>query len=463
LNKNQRIMTSKTPHRLSTEYLIVGGGIVGSSLAYSLAKLDKNVILVEKDFIGSGSTGMSAGTIFCAGYGNRTEPALTSAMETRNTIRELESKGYPCGYHETGSLQIAMTPEENELLKTKATYFKENGYSVDFLETHNDVIKLEPGLSKSVTSALYAPMSGFVDPMATANAFAIAAMDCGATVVENAEVTGLKQTVDGLYEVSFDKAATASLKAAGVESVAQEDGKFVTKTNMQEDGKFVTKTNMQEDGKLVTKTNMQEDGKLVTKTNTRQDDKLVVTAECVVLATGTYPDKLLAGFQKDEQIETVVTKGQVWVSEKMPKNTLNHVIFTTGSHLHWSNNPGKGQFTHDIDGVQHVDHAYGKPMPDGTILFGGDRIPCNGGPDYSENTASLRRNQDYVSSFLPILKNSAQGSWVGMMPFTKTGEIYNCPINHSLYPGLWFLGGFGPHGIMHGPGFAKALAENLTK
>ena len=52
-----------------TDYLIIGGGIIGTTAAYLLSKIDKNVILADMDFIGSGSTGLSAGTILCVGNG----------------------------------------------------------------------------------------------------------------------------------------------------------------------------------------------------------------------------------------------------------------------------------------------------------------------------------------------------------------------------------------------------------
>ena len=115
--------------------------------------------------------------------------------------------------------------------------------------------------------------------------------------------------------------------------------------------------------------------------------------------------------------------------------------------------------THDSEGNQIVDHVYGRPMGNG-VLFGGDRILDK---SYQEDTVSLKRNQEYVCSFLPGVCDLEKQFWTGLMPFTWSGKVYSEAVSLTEYPGLWFIGGFGPHGIMNGPGLAKQFAEEITQ
>jgi glycine/D-amino acid oxidase-like deaminating enzyme len=175
------------------------------------------------------------------------------------------------------------------------------------------------------------------------------------------------------------------------------------------------------------------------------------------LSTGVSM-KLLNQYKKAPKIYPV--KGQIWITEELPKNTLNKVIFNSSSKKYWAKHQVKDtpwNCSHDTSGKQYVDHSYGRQMIDGRILFGGDRIPttCN---DYSENNASIIRNQKYVSTFLPLIKSTPiEGYWTGIMPFTKNG----IPVISKLSKHVWFVGGFGPSGIMQGPGYSKMFIQEL--
>ena len=363
-------------YTFNTDFLIIGGGIIGTSAAYILSKLGKSVILVEKESIAAGSTGMSAGTIFCAGKGKI--PELNQTMKTRELLLELKLQGYDCGWRPTGALQIATSVSEKNHLREKFKHWINNGHNhLEFLNTQQ-VQALEPRLNQNVLAAIHSPLSGHVDPNLTARAFADAALDHGATLIENAEATQIKQIGDK-YKTTFNH-------------------------------------------------------------------NLEITSKSIILATGVS-SHLLKYFKDHLVPKITAVKGQIWKTDNHNQKPLNKVIFTCGSHLFWSQcQTTPPNCTHQ-EGKQLVDHAYGKQTIDGSIIFGGDRIPSN---DFSEDLTSLERNQKYVSQFLPNLKPDQY--WTGLMPFSSTGKSICKLINPILYPNVWFVGGFGPHGIMEGPG-----------
>src|SRR5437867_3359408 len=97
----------------TADYLIIGGGIVGCSIAYHLAKRGaKNIAVVEQAALGSGSTAKAAGGIraqFAA------EVTIRMSLYAQNIYRHFEEEfGVTADYHEVGYLFLLSTAEELE-------------------------------------------------------------------------------------------------------------------------------------------------------------------------------------------------------------------------------------------------------------------------------------------------------------------------------------------------------------
>ena len=76
----------------------------------------------------------------------------------------------------------------------------------------------------------------------------------------------------------------------------------------------------------------------------------------------------------------------------------------------------------------------------------------------------LERNIEYVREFFPNVGNySLAGTWAGIMGFSVDGKPLIGELDELGYPGLWLAAGFGPHGIMEGPGAARALADMICR
>jgi len=367
-----------------TDYLIIGGGILGTTAAYLLSKIGKEVILVEKDFIGSGSTGLSAGTILCIGNGKIED--YNYNMKTKDLIIELKNKGFSSDYLESGALQIGLNLNEKDFLEKQYNYLINNNHNqISFIDSNSEIKKLEPNLNNNVLAAIYSPLSCHVNPMKLAKSFSDASLENGSIIFENTKAIDI---------------------------------------NLNKDKTFTTNFN----------------------------NNLEIISDSILITTGFG----LNNFKNIKLPKINYIKGQIWKTEKKPLGYLNNIIFTSGSYLFWnSNNTNPSYCTHQ-NNKQLIDHAYGKQNLDGTIIFGGDRIPMKS-VNYTEDLKSLNRNKNYVSTFLPNLYSDE--FWTGIMPFSNDGK----PICKQLYPNLWFIGGFGPNGIMQGPGFIHNWIKNKLK
>jgi len=166
--------------------------------------------------------------------------------------------------------------------------------------------------------------------------------------------------------------------------------------------------------------------------------------------------------------EFLFVKGQVWFLQcddisKLPKK----VIYTPTSKIAWIDKSAEGRVdcvnvSHDpVSGERFTDHAYGATVPEG-LRFGGDRIIVNSPHDIEIDADSLQRNMDFAKKIYPpeVAQHFSMetcGYWAKAMAFTKSGR----PVSQPLAEGLWFIGAFGPKGIMMGPAYAQHLATRI--
>lgn len=102
--------------------VVVGGGIVGCSVAYHAAQTQRklgepvSVAVIERQAVGSGASGLSAGTIWAAGLPHHgTELGYDAAVlgaATVDILKALELRGFDCRFRQTGALTVATTAEQ---------------------------------------------------------------------------------------------------------------------------------------------------------------------------------------------------------------------------------------------------------------------------------------------------------------------------------------------------------------
>jgi dimethylglycine dehydrogenase len=190
--------------RTTARVVVIGGGVVGCSVLYHLTKKGwKDVMLLERDQLTSGSTWHAAGG-FHTLNGDPNVAMLQSY--TVGLYKELEEiSGQSCGLHLSAGIMLADTPERMEFLKTTVAKGR-------YLGMHTEIISVQEAKKyfplideKHFIGALLDPNEGHLDPSGTTYAYAKAAKLAGATIEVQTKVESLRQKPDGGWLVHTNK------------------------------------------------------------------------------------------------------------------------------------------------------------------------------------------------------------------------------------------------------------------
>jgi dimethylglycine dehydrogenase len=188
----------------SAKAVVVGGGVVGASMLYHLAKIGwTDALMLEKSELTSGSTWHAAG-----GMHTFNGEANISRLQkyTIDLYREIEAlSGQSCGLHPNGGLMLAATQGELDSLKlicSRARYLGMETQMISLDEAH----RLNPLIDTShFIGALWRADGGHCDPSGTTHAYVKAARKLGASVERFTRVLALGQRRDGTWDVVTDK------------------------------------------------------------------------------------------------------------------------------------------------------------------------------------------------------------------------------------------------------------------
>jgi sarcosine oxidase subunit beta len=201
----------------TADVIIIGAGVIGCSIAYHLAKMGcRNVVVLEKDSIGSGSTGKCAGGIR---QQFSTEINIQLSMESVKFFRTFEQEtGHPADLRQNGYLMLATTEEELEAFQRSVILQRKLGLEV-YLLSPGEAKEIVPPLNiQDVLGATYCPSDGYADPYSVVQGFASAAKTLGVKIYEDTEVIGLRQKerrVQGVLTASGEFTAPVLVDAAG--------------------------------------------------------------------------------------------------------------------------------------------------------------------------------------------------------------------------------------------------------
>jgi dimethylglycine dehydrogenase len=188
----------------SAQVVVIGGGVVGASVLYHLAKIGwADVLLLEKSELTSGSTWHAAG-----GMHTFNGEANISRLQkyTIDLYRELEAQsGQSCGLHANGGLMLAANQGELDSLRlicSRARYLGMETAMISLAEAQ----RLNPLIDPAYfIGALWRADGGHCDPSGTTQAYVKAARLLGAAVERFTRVTALRQRPDGSWDVETDK------------------------------------------------------------------------------------------------------------------------------------------------------------------------------------------------------------------------------------------------------------------
>ncbi len=184
--------------------VVIGGGVVGCSVLYHLTKGGwKDVVLVERDQLTSGSTWHAAG-----GFHTLNGDPNVAKLQgyTIGLYDELERiSGQSCGLHRTGGLLLADTPERMEWLKMAHGRARYLGLETELL-TPKEAKKLLPLIEERYfVGAMLDAADGNLDPSGTTHAYAKSARIGGAEIYLQTRVTALERRAGGTWKVITDK------------------------------------------------------------------------------------------------------------------------------------------------------------------------------------------------------------------------------------------------------------------
>uniref|UniRef100_A0A7N5ZWV8 Dimethylglycine dehydrogenase n=1 Tax=Anabas testudineus TaxID=64144 RepID=A0A7N5ZWV8_ANATE len=184
----------------TADTVIIGGGCVGVSLAYHLAKGGmKDVVLLEKSELTAGSTWHAAGLTTYYHPGINLKKVHYDSIKLYETL-EAET-GQAIGFHQPGSVRIASSAARVDEMKYQMTRTHWH-VTQQYLIGPEKVQELFPLLNMDkVLAGLYTPGDGHIDPYSLTMALAAGARMYGAQIYNPAPVTSLKPTADGKWDV----------------------------------------------------------------------------------------------------------------------------------------------------------------------------------------------------------------------------------------------------------------------
>jgi sarcosine oxidase, subunit beta len=177
----------------TADVVIIGSGIVGSSVAYHLAASGcRNVLVVEREaHQGQGSTGKSMGGVRAQ---FSTPVNIAMSRYSINFFAQFdEIVGHPADYRPHGYLFLAMSERHLDYLKANQARQQALGVTnVEFV-TREDVIKMVPQLrTDDVVGGTFCPTDGFVDPHSVMMGFMLRARELGVRLWLETSVAGIE-------------------------------------------------------------------------------------------------------------------------------------------------------------------------------------------------------------------------------------------------------------------------------
>ena len=180
--------------------VVIGGGVVGCSVLYHLAKAGWNdVMLIERSELTSGSSWHAAGGFHTLNGDPNVAKLQAYTVSLYEELEELS--GQSCGLHLTGGVMMADSPERMDFLRLVHAKGRYLGMETELI-TPSEAKAMFPLMDESnFVGALWDPVEGHLDPSGTTHAYAKAAQKLGAEIVLRNRVIELTQEADGTWNV----------------------------------------------------------------------------------------------------------------------------------------------------------------------------------------------------------------------------------------------------------------------
>lgn len=173
------------------DVVIIGAGVIGASIFRELTKYNLKIAVVEKENdVAMGATKANSAIIH-AGYDPRVGSLMARYNVKGNEMFESLCKELSVPFKRIGSLVLAFNNEELNLINTLFINGKNNGVKNLKILSRDEVLLLEPNISKDIIGALYAPTSGIVGPFEYTIALMENGYQNGGEVILESEVVSI--------------------------------------------------------------------------------------------------------------------------------------------------------------------------------------------------------------------------------------------------------------------------------
>ena len=179
-----------------SQVVIIGGGVIGASVAYHLTKLGwTDVVLLERDRLTSGTTWHAAGLVVSGGM--TTDTLAWMAKYSRDLFEVLEDEtGLSTGFRPVGYLQTASREERAHKLRREADFMRVMGIHREEISP-TEVASMWPQLdAREVISGFFTANEGRADPGNVTMSLAKGARMGGVTIIEGVRVVGVTRDGD---------------------------------------------------------------------------------------------------------------------------------------------------------------------------------------------------------------------------------------------------------------------------
>jgi len=166
----------------NADVVIIGAGIQGCSAALHCRQRGLSVIVIEKDHAGRHASGVNAGGVRRLNRHPAEIPLSVASMRIWHGIEDL--LGDDCGFHISGQVRVAETPEDLETLEARARQVRDLGFTHEEMIGRDELYELVPALAPHCLGALIARDDGFANPARTTGAFRRRAAELGAVFLE---------------------------------------------------------------------------------------------------------------------------------------------------------------------------------------------------------------------------------------------------------------------------------------